>query len=105
MSERIDVLHVDDDPSVLDLTEAFLERELASVAVTSVTEPSAAADALDEGEFDCVVSDYDMPGMDGLELFEAVHAAHRRLPFVLYTGKGSEEIASQALNAGVTGYF
>jgi len=46
-----------------------------------------------------------MPGMDGLELFEAVHAAHRRLPFVLYTGKGSEEIASQALNAGVTGYF
>jgi len=95
----------DDDPSVLDLTEAFLERELASVAVTSVTEPSAAADALDEGEFDCVVSDYDMPGMDGLELFEAVHAAHRRLPFVLYTGKGSEEIASQALNAGVTGYF
>ena len=105
MSERIDVLHVDDDPSVLDLTEAFLERELESVAVTSVTEPSAALDALGEGAFDCVVSDYDMPGTDGLELFEAIHADHRRLPFVLYTGKGSEEIASQALNAGVTGYF
>ncbi|WP_144925952.1 hybrid sensor histidine kinase/response regulator [Halorubrum salsamenti] len=105
MSERIDVLHVDDDPSVLDLAEAYLERELESVAVTSVTEPSAALDALDEAEFDCVVSDYDMPGTDGLELFEAVHSAHRRLPFVLYTGKGSEEIASRALNAGVTGYF
>jgi len=105
MSERIDVLHVDDDPSVLDLTEAFLERELGSVAVTTVAEPSAALDRLDDGEFDCVVSDYDMPGTDGLELFEAIHAEHRRLPFVLYTGKGSEEIASQALNAGVTGYF
>ena len=105
MSERIDVLHVDDDPSVLDLTEAYLERELESVAVTSVTEPSAAIDALDEAAFDCVVSDYDMPGTDGLELFEAIHAEHSKLPFVLYTGKGSEEIASQALNAGVTGYF
>jgi len=105
MSERIDVLHVDDDPSALDLTEAFLERELEPVAVTNVAEPSAALDRLDDEEFDCVVSDYDMPGTDGLELFETVHAEHRRLPFVLYTGKGSEEIASQALNAGVTGYF
>ncbi|KKF39236.1 HTR-like protein [Halorubrum saccharovorum] len=105
MSERIDVLHVDDDPSVLDLTEAYLERELESVAVTSVTEPSAALDRLAEEEFDCVVSDYDMPGANGLELFEAIHAEHSKLPFVLYTGKGSEEIASQALNAGVTGYF
>jgi PAS domain S-box-containing protein len=73
--------------------------------VTSVTEPSAALDRLDGGEFDCVVSDYDMPGTDGLELFETIHSEHHRLPFVLYTGKGSEEIASQALNAGVTGYF
>jgi DNA-binding NtrC family response regulator len=105
MPEQIGVLHVDDDPSVLDLTEAFLERELESVAVTSVTEPSAALDALEERKFDCVVSDYDMPGTDGLVLFEAIHADHRRLPFVLYTGKGSEEIARQALNAGVTGYF
>ncbi|WP_050033397.1 PAS domain-containing protein [Halorubrum halophilum] len=105
MSERIDVLHVDDDPSVLDLTEAFLERELESVAVTSVTEPSAALDRLAEEAFDCVVSDYDMHGTNGLELFEAIHAEHSKLPFVLYTGKGSEEIASQALNAGVTGYF
>ena len=105
MSDRIDVLHVDDDPSVLDLTAAYLERELESVAVASVTEPSAALDALADDAFDCVISDYDMPGTDGLALFETIHAEHHRLPFVLYTGKGSEEIASQALNAGVTGYF
>ena len=105
MPEQIDVLHVDDDPSVLDLTEAFLERELGAVAVTSVTEPSTALDRLAEDRFDCVVSDYDMPGMDGLAFFEALREDHRKIPFVLYTGKGSEEIASQALNAGVTGYF
>ncbi|MEF8777358.1 MAG: PAS domain-containing protein [Natronomonas sp.] len=41
----------------------------------------------------------------GLELFEAVRENHSLIPFILYTGKGSEEIASQAVNAGVTGYF
>ncbi|PHQ46080.1 hybrid sensor histidine kinase/response regulator [Halorubrum sp. C3] len=105
MSGAIDVLHVDDDPSVLDLTEAYLERELDAVAVTSVTDPETALDRLDEAAFDCVVSDYDMPAMDGLEFFETLRERHRKIPFVLYTGKGSEEIASQALNAGVTGYF
>ena len=105
MPAAIDVLHVDDDPSVLDLTEAYLERELDSVAVTSVTGPETALDRLDETAFDCVVSDYDMPAMDGLEFYESIPERHRKIPFVLYTGKGSEEIASQAINAGVTGYF
>ncbi|WP_281195005.1 PAS domain-containing protein [Halorubrum sp. F4] len=105
MTERIDVLHVDDDPSVLDLTEAYLDRELASVSVTGVTGPEAGLDRLDAGSFDCVVSDYDMPGTDGLAFFEALREDHPTVPFVLYTGKGSEEIASRALNAGVTGYF
>ncbi|WP_423995779.1 PAS domain S-box protein [Halorubrum trapanicum] len=105
MPGAIDVLHVDDDPSVLDLTEAYFERELDAVAVTSVTDPETALDRLDEAAFDCVVSDYDMPAMDGLEFFEALRERNRKIPFVLYTGKGSEEIASQALNAGVTGYF
>jgi PAS domain S-box-containing protein len=105
MPERIDVLHVDDDPSVLDLTEAYLERELEALAVTSVTAAGDALDELDDGRFDCVVSDYEMPGMDGLEFFERLRETEHSVPFVLYTGKGSEEIASQALNAGVTGYF
>ncbi|WP_418285720.1 PAS domain-containing protein [Halorubrum sp. DTA46] len=105
MPEQIDVLHVDDDPSVLDLTEAYLERELDAVAVTSVTDPASALERLDEATFDCVISDYDMPRMDGLAFFETLREHHRKIPFVLYTGKGSEEIASQALNAGVTGYF
>jgi PAS domain S-box-containing protein len=54
---------------------------------------------------DCLVSDYDMPGTDGIELLETVRAAYPDLPFVLFTGKGSEEIASRAISAGVTDYI
>ena len=102
---EIRVLHVDDDPSVLDLTSVFLDRELESVSVTTETAPEDALKRLESEQFDCVISDYDMPGATGLELFEEIRADHQLLPFVLYTGKGSEEIASQAVNAGVTGYF
>ncbi|WP_075936409.1 PAS domain-containing protein [Halosegnis longus] len=105
MTDRIDVLHVDDDPSILDLTTAYLDRELDAVDVASVTDPETALDRLAEETFDCVISDYDMPEMTGLDFFERLRADDSAIPFILYTGKGSEEIASQALNAGVTGYF
>ncbi|WP_222845550.1 PAS domain-containing protein [Natronomonas salsuginis] len=99
------VLHVDDNRSILDLTAAFPDRELADVSVTSETTPDDALSRLETESFDCVVSEYEMSGRSGLELFEAIREDHPLLPFVLYTGKGSEEIASQAVNAGVTGYF
>ena len=108
------LLHVDDDPAVLDLTSSFLDRELDwEVTTLTETSPEAAlsrvaddADASDAGaDVDCIISDYDMPAMNGLAFFEAVREHGITTPFILYTGKGSEEIASRALNAGVTGYF
>ncbi|WP_207590647.1 response regulator [Halomontanus rarus] len=54
---------------------------------------------------DCIVSDYDMPGTNGLEFLEAVRALDSDIPFILFTGKGSEEIASEAISAGVTDYL
>ncbi|ERG97584.1 MAG: PAS sensor histidine kinase [Haloquadratum sp. J07HQX50] len=104
IQQPIRVLHIDDDSSFLDLSQTYLERELPAATVVTADTPQAGLDELDRN-FDCVVSDYDMPKMDGLELFETVNERQPRLPFVLYTGKGSEEIASKALNVGVTGYF
>ncbi|GAB7008119.1 hypothetical protein JCM31271_00620 [Halorubrum trueperi] len=57
------------------------------------------------GEFHCIVSDYDMPGQSGLEFLTTLRETHPRLPFILYTGKGSEDVASDAISAGVTDYL
>ena len=103
----IDVLHVDDDDAFADLTALRLARDgdgdHPEIRVETATDP---VDALERVcEVDCVVSDYDMPGMDGLELLRAVRERDSEIPFVLFTGKGSEEIASEAISAGVTDYL
>lgn len=107
MTSSIHVLHVDDEPSFGDLVVEFLERESDRIEVVSTT---SAADRLEHLEndkrgIDCIVSDYEMPGKDGIEFLEAVRNRHSDLPFILFTGKGSEDIASEAISAGATDYL
>ncbi len=101
---RVRVLHVDDEQDFVETVAAFLERENDGLDVTTRTSVTDALEALDDS-FDCIVSDYEMPGMDGLEFLEAVRETHPSLPFILFTGRGSEEIAGEALSAGATGYL
>ncbi len=98
------MVHVDDEPSFGEVSKEFLEQVGDGFEVLSVT---AGADALDlvATGVDCVVSDYDMPGMDGLELLAKVREIDPDLPFILFTGKGSEEIASRAISEGVSDYI
>ena len=105
MREDIRVLHVDDDPDICEVTALQLESLNPNISVSTLTDPEAVLPRLAESPVDCLVSDFDMPRMNGLELLEAVRAERPGLPFMLLTGKGSEEIASRAIDAGVTGYL
>jgi DNA-binding NtrC family response regulator len=105
MEREICVLHVDDEPRFADLTQDFLERVDENFTVLTATGADAAQTRLGEEAVDCVVSDYDMPDNDGLELLERVRREYPDLPFILFTGKGSEEFASDAISAGVTDYL
>ncbi len=99
------VLCVDDDRSFLELTTVYLQEELPEVTIETETDPEAALETVRTTDVACIVSDHDMPGMDGMTFFQTVRAEAPRIPFILYTGRGSEEIAAEALNAGVTAYF
>ena len=101
----IDVLHVDDNVDLAEMVARSLEREDSRLAVTTEQGAAAALDRLAGGTFDCVVSDYEMPRMDGLEFFGAVRERHPDVPFILFTGKGSEAVAGEAVSAGVTDYL
>lgn len=100
-------LLVDDDPSFRRLLRTHLERTGVPVAVETAGDAAAALDLLDDDEVavDCVVSDYSMPGRTGLELLDAVRERDAYLPFVLLTGEGSEDVATDAIDAEVTTYL
>jgi len=101
----VNVLHVDDKPDFLEMASSFLERELDDSVVHTATDAATALDRLADTRVDCVVSDYKMPDMDGLELLQRVREREPDVPFILFTGKGSEEIASEAISKGVTDYL
>ncbi|MDY6819899.1 MAG: PAS domain S-box protein [Halobacteriales archaeon] len=103
--ESIRVLHVDDDPDFVDIASEFLTREDERLIIDTETAPSDALTRLDEVEIDCIISDYDMPSIDGVEFLRRVREDHPDLPFILFTGKGSETVASEAISAGVTDYL
>lgn len=92
MSGEIRVLHVDDEPDFVDLTARYLEREAEALSVDTETDVEAALDRFEAERFDCVVSDYQMPGMDGLALLERLRERGDDVPFIIFTGKGREEV-------------
>ncbi|WP_394343394.1 response regulator [Haloarcula sp. Atlit-7R] len=105
MPEAIAVLHVDDDPDFAEFAASLLERQDDRLTVVRADSASDGQALLAERPVDCVVSDYDMPRLNGIEFLQAIREQYPDLPFILFTGKGSEEIASEAISAGVTDYL
>jgi PAS domain S-box-containing protein len=103
--EQIETVHVGDDPDITDLTATYLERESDRISAETAHSPKEGLERVNEHPPDCIVSEYSMPGMDGIGFLREVREDHPDLPFILFTGKGSEAVASQAISAGVTDYL
>ncbi|MEM2098911.1 MAG: PAS domain S-box protein [Candidatus Bathyarchaeia archaeon] len=97
------ILLVDDDEAFAAVAKDIL---MMSGRFTVETASSAyeALRRLAEGSFDVVVADYEVPGKDGLELLADLRRSGSDVPFILFTGKGREEVAVKALNLGADGY-
>ncbi len=100
----ITVLHIDDDATILEFVEEFVKQAEPDMVFTSVETPNAALELLQDTKFDCIISDYKMPELNGIQLAQQI----RRLtdsPIILYTGQGSEEVAEQAYSVGINDYI
>jgi PAS domain S-box-containing protein len=105
MTEPVRILHVDDMLDFAEMTATFLERGNDRFTVETAESADEGLAYLAENRVDCVISDHDMDERDGIDFLEAVREDYPDLPFILFTGKGSEEIASDAISAGVTEYL
>ena len=104
MAGTLRVLYVDDEPELLRIGKLFLERE-GAFAVDTLTSAVQALEQLDLEQYDAIVSDYQMPDMDGIEFLRQLKNSGNTTPFIIFTGRGREEVVIDALNSGADFYL
>ncbi len=100
----ISVLYVDDEPGLVVLLRHFLQETGEFEVLTAGSGPEALA-LLERYQVDVVVSDYQMPGMNGIELLRECRQRFDGIPFILFTGRGREEIVIEAIEHGADFYL
>jgi signal transduction histidine kinase/CheY-like chemotaxis protein len=106
MEEDISVLHVDDEPSFLKLAQKFMQIiGDENLKFYSISDPMKAFKELNVRNIEVIVTDYQMPVLDGLELLSKLRGANNNIPVIILTGRGKEGVAIRALNLGANYYM
>lgn len=103
--ETIRILHVGDDSAVAARTATVLESENDSFTVITESTAEDGLERLETDSIDCIVSDYELPGMDGLDFLRAVREVSPDIPFIIFTEPKGESVVTAAIRAGVTDYI
>ncbi|MDO8842377.1 PAS domain S-box protein [Methanocalculus sp.] len=101
---RHQILYVDDEAPLLELGKIFLERS-GNLIVDTTEHPEEALEYAVLSRYDAIISDYQMPGMDGITLLKRIRTAGSTIPFIIFTGRGREEVVIEALNSGADFYL
>ncbi|NLV26140.1 MAG: PAS domain S-box protein [Methanomicrobiales archaeon] len=104
MNDKIQVLYVDDEETLLQLGKTYLEQRSGFIVDTAVTVKNA-LHLLEKRRYDAIVSDYQMPDMDGIAFLKEIQRKHLVIPFILFTGRGREEVVIEAINNGADFYL
>ncbi|HUK85543.1 MAG TPA: PAS domain S-box protein [Candidatus Acidoferrum sp.] len=103
-ADLIHILHVDDDTSILEISKQIL-MDMGNFEIDHSCCVDDAYKKLATFNYDVIVSDYDMSQKNGLEFLKELREARNEIPFILFTGKGREEVAIKALNLGSDAYI
>ena len=98
------VLYVDDEPDLLESIRLILEED-PNLKVDICNSPQMALQQLKTRVYDCIISDYQMPGLSGIEFLKELRKQGIPIPFIILTGRGREEVVIEALNNGATYYL
>ncbi len=101
----VKVLFVDDNRSQLQIFKKYLEKISPDFDVYAVDDAEVALSELDRQYFSVIVSDYQLATMDGLDLLKFAREKNPTIPYIIFTGRGQEEIAIKALNLGASHYI
>jgi len=104
MTDTIRVLYVDDEPDLLELGKLFLE-DAGEFSVDTIDSATSALHLIEKTPFDAIISDYQMPVVDGIQFLIEVRKQYGSIPFILFTGRGREEVVINAINNGADFYL
>ena len=100
----VNVMFVDDEEVICDVTRRFLEKD-PDIKVDTFLSAEAALEALKTRRYDVIVSDYEMPGLDGIAFLKQLKSTGNPTPFIIFSGKGREAVIIEALNNGADFYL
>ena len=98
------ILYVDDEPGLLRMGKSLLEQN-KEFQIDTCTSARAALEILNRETYDVIISDYLMPEMDGIEFLKIIRKGGSTVPFIIFTGKGTEKIVIEAINNGADFYL
>jgi PAS domain S-box-containing protein len=101
----LSIVIVDDEKAHLDLMKRTIDKEFPLASVDYFEEAAPCLERLDEISPDVIITDYLMPGMNGIEFLEVLNRENKDIPVIIITGQGSESIAIQAMKLGAWDYL
>jgi PAS domain S-box-containing protein len=101
--EQYSILYVDDEPDLLHLGKIFIEKN-KDFRVHTISSALKALNSPDIQRYDAILSDYQMPDMDGITFLKEIRKRDKEIPFILFTGRGREEVVIEAINNGANFY-
>jgi PAS domain S-box-containing protein len=104
MSQMLRILLIDDNPDDRTLVVRELRRSFAELDIVQVADADGFAQALQTGGFDLVITDYQLRWTDGVTVLRTIKNCWSDCPVVMFTATGSEEVAVEAMKAGLNDY-